>query len=65
MVTSNAAAAAGFGSQIGTLAAGMVADVTVFDGSVSTGYRAVIDASVEDVHLVLRGGTVLYGDARS
>ncbi len=63
MVTANAAAATGFGNQIGTLAAGMVADVTVFDGSQNQGYRAVIGASVEDVHLVLRGGTALYGDA--
>jgi hypothetical protein len=63
MVTSNAAAASGFESQIGTLAAGMTADVAVFDGRVNVGYRAVIAASVEDVHLVMRGGTVLYGDA--
>ena len=63
MATVNAAAASGFGNQIGTLAAGMVADVTVFDGSSNQGYRAVIGASVEDVHLVMRGGTVLYGDA--
>jgi imidazolonepropionase-like amidohydrolase len=63
MVTANAAAATGFGNQIGTLAAGMVADVTVFDGSTNQGYRAVINASVEDVRLVMRGGTVLYGDA--
>ena len=63
MVTQNAAAASGFGNQIGSLAAGMLADVTVFDGSASQGYRAVINASVEDVRLVMRGGTVLYGDA--
>ena len=63
MVTKNAAAAAGFDTQIGTLAAGMLADVTVFDGRANEGYRAVIDASVEDVRLVMRGGTVLYGDA--
>ena len=63
MVTANAAAATGFGSQIGSLVAGMVADVTVFDASTNAGYRAVIDASVEDVRLVMRGGTVLYGDA--
>jgi hypothetical protein len=63
MVTANAAVAAGFSTQIGTLAAGMVADVTVFDGSTNQGYRAVINASVEDVHLVMRGGTTLYGDA--
>jgi hypothetical protein len=41
----------------------MMADVTVFDGGTNQGYRAVINASVEDVRLVLRGGTVLYGDA--
>jgi hypothetical protein len=63
MATSNAAAASGFGSQIGSLAAGMQADVAVFDGSVNQGYRAVLGASVEDVRLVLRGGTALYGDA--
>ncbi|MGO9711647.1 MAG: amidohydrolase family protein [Polyangiaceae bacterium] len=63
MATANAAAAAGFGTQIGTLAAGMLADVTVFDGTTNQGYRAVLNASVEDVHLVMRGGTVLYGDA--
>jgi hypothetical protein len=64
MVTSNAAVAAGFQTQIGTLATGMVGDVTVFDGTTNTSYRAVIAASVEDVHLVLRGGTVLYGDSQ-
>ena len=63
MVTANAAAATGFATQIGTLAAGMLADVTVFDGTTNQEYRAVISASVEDVHLVMRGGTVLYGDA--
>ena len=62
MVTKNAAIAAGFDSQIGTLAAGLVADVTVFDGSVNPGYRAVVGAGVEDVRLVFRGGTALYGD---
>jgi hypothetical protein len=63
MVTKNAGVAAGFGSQIGTLEAGKVADVAVFDGTANTGYRAVLSASVEDVHLVLRGGKALYGDA--
>jgi cytosine/adenosine deaminase-related metal-dependent hydrolase len=63
MVTSNAAVASGFDSQIGTLATGKVADVAVFDGTTHTDYRAVIAAGVEDVHLVLRGGQPLYGDA--
>jgi cytosine/adenosine deaminase-related metal-dependent hydrolase len=63
MATQNAAAAAGFGTQLGTLDVGKLADVTVFDGTTRTAYRAVIAASVEDVHLVLRGGKALYGDA--
>jgi hypothetical protein len=63
MATLNGAAAAGFSSQIGSLEVGKLADVVVFDGSVNQGYRAVISASSEDVHLVLRGGSVLYGDA--
>jgi cytosine/adenosine deaminase-related metal-dependent hydrolase len=63
MVTINGAVAAGFDAQIGSLETGKLADVTVFDGRVNQGYGAVIAASSEDVHLVLRGGTVLYGDA--
>ncbi len=63
MVTINAAAAAGFDSQIGSLDVGKVADVAVFDASNASDYRAVIAASVEDVHLVLRAGAPLYGDA--
>ncbi len=63
MVTINAAIAAGFDSQIGSLDAGKVADIAVFEASTNADYRAVIAAGVEDVHLVLRGGTVLYGDA--
>jgi imidazolonepropionase-like amidohydrolase len=60
--TGNAAVAAGFGTQIGVLATGFLGDVAVFSGT-TLDYRAVIEAGVEDVRLVLRGGTVLYGDA--
>jgi cytosine/adenosine deaminase-related metal-dependent hydrolase len=63
MVTSTAAIASGFDGQIGTLEAGKIADVAVFDGTTNQDYRAVIAAGVEDVHLVLRGGKPLYGDA--
>jgi len=63
MVTINAAVAAGFDTQIGSLEAGKVADVAVFDARTNADYRAVIAAGVEDVRLVLRGGTPLYGDA--
>jgi imidazolonepropionase-like amidohydrolase len=63
MATINAAIAAGFDTQIGALKVGMLGDVVLYDGSKSADYRAVIDAGVEDVHLVLRGGKVLFGDA--
>ncbi len=62
MATQNAAFAAGIGDKIGSLKTGYMADVAIFDGSKSKDHRAVIDAGVEDVVLVLRGGTVLYGD---
>jgi cytosine/adenosine deaminase-related metal-dependent hydrolase len=62
MATQNGAVASGFPTQIGALQAGFEADVAVFSGATGD-YRAVIDAGVEDVRLVLRGGKVLYGDA--
>jgi cytosine/adenosine deaminase-related metal-dependent hydrolase len=62
MVTSTAARATGADTQLGKLAAGYVADVAVFDASAHPGYRAVIDATGEDVSLVLRGGVPIYGD---
>jgi hypothetical protein len=63
MATSNPAAAMGFGDQIGTIATGMVADLTVFAAaSGQKGWRTVIEAADEDVALVLRGGKALYGD---
>jgi hypothetical protein len=63
MATSNGAAAMGFGSQIGTIAAGMEGDLVVFAAGSQKGWRTPIEASVEDVELVMRGGKVLYGDA--
>ncbi len=62
MATKNAAIAAGFETQLGDLAPGLLGDVAVFAGATKD-HRAVIDAGIEDVHLVLRGGKVLYGDA--
>jgi cytosine/adenosine deaminase-related metal-dependent hydrolase len=62
MATKNAAIAARFDSEIGSLAVGLVGDVAVFSGATAD-YRAVVEAGVEDVRLVLRGGKVLYGDA--
>jgi Amidohydrolase family/Thrombospondin type 3 repeat len=61
--THNGAVAAGFTGQIGDLVVGAQGDIAVYDGESGADYRAVIAAGVEDVHLVLRGGTPLYGDA--
>jgi cytosine/adenosine deaminase-related metal-dependent hydrolase len=61
MATKNGAIALGFDSQIGTLSAGLVADIAIYAPGTNSGYRAVIAAGVEDVLLVLRGGKPLYG----
>ncbi len=62
MATKNGAVAANFDTQIGELTTGFFGDVTVFTGATKD-YRAVVDAGVEDVRLVLRAGKALYGDA--
>jgi hypothetical protein len=46
---------------IGVLAAGHLADISIFAGH-GKAYQAVIDANPADVALVMRGGKVLYGD---
>ncbi len=61
-VTANSAFAAGYNHEIGDLAVGLWGDVAIFSGATKD-YRAVIDAGVEDVLLVLRAGKPLYGDA--
>jgi imidazolonepropionase-like amidohydrolase len=63
MVTANGAQALGVGDQLGTLADGYIADITIIDASQSSNYRAVLNASVADVHLVMRGGDAIVGQA--
>jgi cytosine/adenosine deaminase-related metal-dependent hydrolase len=63
MATINGALAVGAADVIGSLKPGYLADLAVYDGSKSADFRAVIDAGVEDVALVLRGGKAMYGDA--
>ena len=49
---------------VGSLKPGYVADVVIFRGrDGARHHRAAIDAGVEDVSLVLRGGVAIYGDA--
>ena len=71
MVTEHAAGASAMDDAIGTLAEGRVADIAIFaapdgdppNGADSWGHRAVIDAAPDQMVLVIRGGTVLYGDS--
>lgn len=63
MATANAAKAVGFSNQIGTIATGMVADLVVFAATGNKDFSAVVQASNEDVALVLIGGKPLYGDS--
>ncbi len=62
MATTNAALAVGGETAIGMLKPGYVADISVFRDTAGDDHRAVIGANVDDVVLVLRGGTPLYGD---
>lgn len=64
MVTTNAAFAVGGAKVMGMLKPGYIGDVSVFSAKGISDYRAVIESGPEDVILVLRGGTALYGDAK-
>jgi hypothetical protein len=57
MATSWGAAALGFDDILGALTPGKVADLVIWDGRANRGFRAILDAEVKDVALVLRGGT--------
>lgn len=61
--TANAAVAMGAENQLGSIRAGLLADIAIFDGRANSDYRAVIDAGPADVALVMRGAEPLLGDA--
>ncbi|MEZ4331790.1 MAG: amidohydrolase family protein [Myxococcota bacterium] len=63
MATRNAASLTATDSKIGTIAAGRVADLAVFDASVRSDYDAILNAQPQDVILVVRGGRILFGEA--
>ncbi len=65
MATSGAAAANAIEDATGSLATGLVGDIAIFDGRTlpTRPFRALLDATPAQVHLVLRGGEVLYGDS--
>lgn len=62
MVTSNAAALTQTGDVIGELAPGKLADISIFASHGKPPFRSVIEAQPQDVVLVMRGGTAIYGD---
>ncbi|MGC4113762.1 MAG: amidohydrolase family protein [Myxococcales bacterium] len=63
MVTANAARATATDDVVGTLKAGLVADIAIFAKRGRVDHRAVIEAEPKDVAMVMRGGKVLFGDA--
>jgi cytosine/adenosine deaminase-related metal-dependent hydrolase len=62
MGTENAAFSIGAQTTLGAIKVGYVADLAVYGSKSAKDHRAVLDAGVEDVALVLRGGRAMYGD---
>ncbi len=62
MVTLNAASVTATEASLGVLAPGRQADIAIFAARGKSPFRAVIEAEPKDVALVMRGGTILYGD---
>lgn len=63
MVTINPAKAAKMETNIGSLADGLLADVTIFESRDRQGYAVVVHANEADVALVLKAGLPMYGDS--
>ncbi len=63
MATRDAAGAMSMDDAIGVIAPNRIADLAIFDGTTHRDHRAVLDAQPQDVLLVMRGGTALYGEA--
>jgi len=62
MATHWSAELMGFEDVLGSLLPGRVADITIWNAATHSGYRAVLDAEMTDVTLVMRSGKPLYGD---
>jgi cytosine/adenosine deaminase-related metal-dependent hydrolase len=63
MVTRNPAQAMGWAGRAGQVAAGFVADLLVIDDRHADPYRNLIEATEENVRVVMVRGEPLYGDA--
>ena len=62
MATWGAASALNSEANIGVLAPGREADITIWNAATNADYRAILDAGAADVVLVMRSGLALYGD---
>lgn len=63
MATRNNAEALLIADRLGVIKVGHIADISIFDlGDAANAYRAVLNANVNNVLLVLRGGEPMYGD---
>ena len=62
MATYNGAVATGTDTSLGLIANGYLGDISIYAAKGRSPYRAVIDADIQDVTLVMRGGYTLYGD---
>jgi len=62
MATGNAAKLAGASDKIGSLAAGMAADIVVFPKKGDSPWTAILDADPGSIRLVLVGGKAKLGD---
>jgi 5-methylthioadenosine/S-adenosylhomocysteine deaminase len=64
MATLNAAKVLALETTIGTIKAGMVADIFAFKGDKNAPYDALVAAKPKDVTVTMIGGKVLYGEAK-
>lgn len=62
MVTSVPAHIAGIDDEVGSIKAGLRADILVINGNHNNPYHEVVNATVADVELVFIAGVPLYGD---
>jgi large repetitive protein len=63
MATGGSAGAMAIDDVLGALRAGLKADISIYDGrDIEDPFEAVVKARAADVHLVMRGGELLYGD---
>ena len=62
MATSTPAHIAGVDDEVGAIRVGLRADILVINGDHNNPYRAIIDATAEDVELVFINGVPIYGD---